>query len=127
MYAMKDLKLDDVMDDLRAQATKRIDELFKQGRKQARKAGGGPDDTALFSAFTVGIVAGAIAGAAIALLITPFSGTQARAKLSEKVDKIRSDSKPVWDAAASRLEHGSGNGKPVGSYEPDYSSPKPVS
>jgi hypothetical protein len=127
MQAMKDLKLDDVLDDLRSQLSKRIDDVMRQGRKQARKAGGGPDDSALFSAFTLGVLAGAIVGAAIALLITPFSGTQARAKLSEKVDKIRSDSKPVWDAAATHLEHGSGNGKPVGSYEPTYSSPKPVS
>lgn len=122
MNAIKDLKLDDVLDDLRGQASKRIDDFISEGRKQARSAGGGHDDTALFSAFTLGILAGAIVGAAIALLVTPFSGMQARAKLSEKVDKLRSD-QPSWDTAAS----GGGNGKAAGTYEPSYTSPKPVS
>jgi len=54
MNALKDMKLDQVFDDLRSQATKRIDEMLTDGRKQARKAGGGHDDTALFSAFTLG-------------------------------------------------------------------------
>jgi hypothetical protein len=124
MNAIKDLKLDEVFDDLRAQASKRIDVLLSDGRKQARKAGGGHDDTALFSAFTFGIVVGAIVGAAIALLITPFSGQQARKKLSERVDKVRSDNAPSWDAGVSS---GNGNGKAAGSYEPTYSAPKPVS
>jgi hypothetical protein len=124
MNAIKDLKLDDVLDDLRAEAAKRIDGLISDSRKQARKAGGGHDDTALFSAFTFGILAGAVVGAAIALLITPFSGQQARKKLSEQVDKIRSDNMPTWDAGTS---NGGGNGRAVGSYEPSYTSPKPVS
>lgn len=121
MNALKDLKLDDVLDDLRSQASKRIDDVLSQGRKQARNAGGGHDDTALFSAFTIGILAGALAGAAIALLMTPFSGQQARAKLSEQVDKVRSDNMPSWDSEAA-----SGNGKAAGSYEPTYTSPKPI-
>jgi hypothetical protein len=120
--SIKDMKLDDVLDDLRSQATKRIDDFIAEGRKQARSAGGGHDDTALFSAFTLGILAGAIVGAAIALLITPFSGQQARAKLSERVDKIRSDNVSSWDAAGT-----SGNGKAARSYEPTYSPPKPIS
>jgi hypothetical protein len=122
MNALKDLKLEDVFDDLRSQASKRIDDMLADGRKQARKAAGGHDDTALFSAFTVGILAGAIVGAAIALLMTPFSGEQARAKLSERVDKIRSDNMTSWDSTS-----GTGNGKAAGSYEPSYSAPKPLS
>ena len=122
MNALKDLKLDEVFDDLRSQASKRIDDMLADGRKQARKAGGGHDDTALFSAFTIGILAGAIVGAAIALLMTPFSGGQARAKLSERVDKIRSDNMSSWESTS-----GTGNGKAAGSYEPTYSSPKPLS
>lgn len=122
MNAIKDLKLDDVFDDLRAQASKRIEELLKDGRKQARKAGGGHDDTAVFSAMTLGIIVGVIVGAAIALLMTPFSGQQARAKLSERVDKMRSDKDiATWDTSSV-----SGNGKAAGSYEPSYTSPKPV-
>lgn len=125
MNAIKDLKLDDLVDDLRSQASKRIDDLMSDGRKQARRAGGGHDDTALFSAFTLGILAGAVVGAAIALLATPYSGKQARAKLSEQVDKIRTDgSSPAWDAANGGS--GAGNGKAAGSYEPTYSTPKPL-
>ena len=122
MNAIKDLKLDDVLDDLRERALQRIDEMVKEGRKQARHASGGHETTTLFSAFTIGILAGAIAGAAIALLVTPFSGKQARAKLSERVDQLRSD-KVSWEEAPSA----SGNGKAAGSYEPDYTTPKPVS
>ncbi|MEA2662309.1 MAG: hypothetical protein QOH08_1881 [Chloroflexota bacterium] len=121
MNALKDLKLDEVFDDLRSQAGKRIDDMVSEGRKQARTAGGGHDDTALFSAFTIGILAGAIVGAAVALLLTPFSGQQARAKLTEKVDKMRSDNTSSWDSGTA-----GGNGKAAGSYEPTYSSPKPL-
>jgi hypothetical protein len=113
MNAIKDLNLDDVIDEL---------------RKRARHASGGHETTTLFSAFTIGILAGAVVGAAIALLMTPLSGTQARAKLAERVDKMRSDNsdsadKVNWDEAPSA----SGNGKAAGSYEPDYTAPKPVS
>ena len=122
MNALKDLKLDDVFDDLRTQASKRLDAALSEGRKQARNAGGGHDDTALLSAFTLGILAGALAGAAIALLVTPFSGQQARAKLTERVEKLRTDgSAQTWSGEAN------GNGKATGSYEPSYSSPKPLS
>lgn len=122
MNALKDLKLDDMFDDLRTQASKRLDEMRTEGRKQARQAGGGHDDTALFSAFTIGILAGALAGAAIALLMTPFSGQQARAKLSDRVEKMRSENSPqTWSTEAP------GNGKAAGSYEPSYTAPKPQS
>ena len=124
MNAIKDLKLEDLLDDLRERAMQRIDDLVKEGRKQARHAGGGHETTSLFSAFTIGILAGAIAGAAIALLMTPLSGKQAREKLSERVDKLRSDNsdKVNWDDSPSP----SGNGKVTSSYEPDYTAPKPV-
>jgi len=122
MSALKDLKFDDVFEDLRSQASKRIDDMLAESRKQARKASGGHDDTALFSAFTFGILAGAIVGAAIALLITPFNGQETRRKLSEQVDKVRSDNTSTWDTGT-----GIGNGKAAGSYEPSYTSPKPIS
>jgi len=41
MNALKDHKLDDMFDDLRTQASKRLEELLSDGRKQARNAGGG--------------------------------------------------------------------------------------
>ncbi len=121
MNAIKELKLDDMLEDLRTRAMGRIDELISEGRKQARHASGGHATTSLFSAFTIGILAGAVVGAAIALLVTPFSGTQARAKLSERVDKMRKDS-VRWDEAPVA----NGNGKAAGVYEPSYLPPNPV-
>ena len=120
MNALKDLNFEDMIGDLRSQASKRIDDMRSEGRKQARNAGGGHNDTALFSALAVGILAGAFAGAAIALLMTPFDGRQARAKLSERVEKLRSDVPTSWGGESN------GNGKPTGSYEPSYNAPKPV-
>jgi hypothetical protein len=118
MKAMRDLKLDDVMHEIRGQAMKRMDDLMSEGRAQARRAGGGHDDTRLFSAFTVGLMVGAVVGAAIALLWTPMSGVQARTKLSERIDQMRGEGEPgaAWE------QMGSGNGR-TGVYE----APSPVS
>ena len=118
MTAIKDLKLEDVLDEIRGQAMKRIDDLVSEGRAQARRAGGGHDDTRLFSAFTIGLLVGAAAGAAIALLMTPLSGEQARTKLGERIDQMRGEG----PAGASWEQTGSGNGR-TGAYE----SPSPVS
>lgn len=89
-FDLKDLKLDELTRDLRSQASKRLDEMVGEGRTQARRAGGGHDDGAVFAAFTIGLLAGALVGAAVALLLTPVSGTAARRTLSDQVDKIRS-------------------------------------
>jgi YtxH-like protein len=118
MTGLKDLKLDDVLDEIRAQASKRMDDLVSEGRAQARRAGGGHDDTRLFSAFTIGLLVGAIAGAAVALLMTPLSGEQARTRLSERIDRLRGESQ----TGASWEQTGSGNGR-TGAYE----APSPVS
>lgn len=114
MANLKDLKLDEVIDDLRSQASKRFDGMVGEGRSQARRAGGGHDDGAMFSVFTIGLLAGALVGAAVALLMTPVSGTDARRKLSDQVDKMRSGSTaPDWEKTTGP----SGNGTPVsGSY-----------
>ena len=113
-FDLKDLKLDEVTRDLRSQASKRLDDMVGEGRSQARRAGGGHDDGAVVSAFTIGLLAGALVGAAVALLLTPVSGTDARRKLSDQVDKMRgSEDVPEW-------ERTSGNGKPVAS---TYASP----
>ena len=111
---IKDLKLDDVIDEIRGQASKRIDGLLSEGKSQARRAGGGHDDAAVFSAFTLGILVGAVAGAAIALLLTPMSGEQARSKLTERVDQMRSGGE-----ISNSWEHPTGNGgNKTGAYEP---------
>ena len=96
-FDLKDLKLDEVIDDLRSQASKRFDDMVGEGRSQARRAGGGHDD-AMFSVFTIGLLTGALVGAAVALLMTPVSGTDARRKLSDQVDKMRSGANtPEWE------------------------------
>src|SRR5262249_23054076 len=53
----------DLLDELRAIATKRGTELLQQGRVQARKAIGAPEPGAVSSAFLFGIVLGAAVGA----------------------------------------------------------------
>ncbi len=111
-FDLKDLKLDGVIDDLRSQASKRLDDVIGEGRSQARRAGGGHDDGALFSAFTIGLLAGAVVGAAVALLMTPVSGTDARRRLSDQVDKLRSGAS-TGASAAPDWERTSGNGQPV--------------
>ena len=116
-FDLKDLKLDEVVDDLRSQASKRFDDLVGEGRSQARRASGGHDDGAMFSVFTIGLLAGALVGAAVALLMTPVSGTDARRKLSDQVDKMRSGTtEPDWE----KTTGSSGNGTPVSG---TYSSP----
>ncbi|GAC1455212.1 MAG: hypothetical protein NVSMB8_00130 [Candidatus Limnocylindrales bacterium] len=113
-FDLKDLKLDEVIDDLRSGASKRFDDMVGEGRSQARRAGGGHEDGPMFSVFTLGLLAGALVGAAVALLMTPVSGTDARRKLSDQVDKVRSGmGTPEWEKT-------SGNGTPVSS---SYSSP----
>ena len=106
-FDLKDLKLDEVLDDLRTQASKRLDDVIGEGRSQARRAGGGHDDGTLFSVFTIGLLAGALVGAAVALLMTPVSGTAARRKLSDQVDKMRGGT------AAPEWERTTGNGTPA--------------
>ena len=85
-FDLKDLKLDGVIDDLRSQASKRLDDVIGEGRSQARRAGGGHDDGALFSAIVFGMLAGALFGAVVARLLTTSTGTDARRNLSHRMD-----------------------------------------
>src|SRR5438034_7998389 len=87
MVSVKDLQ--DVVDDLRGQATKRASELLGEGKTEVRRAVGGHSDGALFGAIALGMVLGAIVGAALALLYAPFTGDEARRRLGESVEKAR--------------------------------------
>ena len=98
MVSVKDLQ--DVVDDLKGQAskrasdllgegTKRANDLFGEGKSEVRRAVGGHSDGALFGTLALGLVLGAIVGAAIALLFAPFTGDEARRRLSESVEKVR--------------------------------------
>jgi len=123
-FDLKDFKLDEVIDDLRSQASKRFDDMVGDGRSQARKAAGGHDDGTMFSVFTLGLLAGALVGAAVALLMTPVSGTDARRKLSDQVDKMRSGTTTSeWE----KTSGSTGNGTPVsGTYPSSGSYPSPT-
>src|SRR5947209_10270619 len=98
MVSVKDLQ--DVVDDLKGQAskrandlleegTKRANELFGEGKTELRRAVGGPSDGAIVGTLALGLLLGAIVGAAIALLFAPFPGDEARRRLSESVEKVR--------------------------------------
>src|ERR1700704_4513249 len=87
MVSVKDLQ--DVVDDLRGQATKRANELLGEGKTEVRRAVGGHSDGAIFGTLALGLVLGAIVGAAIALLFAPFTGDEARRRLGQSVEKVR--------------------------------------
>ncbi|TMC44296.1 MAG: YtxH domain-containing protein [Chloroflexi bacterium] len=87
MVSVKDLQ--DVVDDLKVEATKRANDLFGEGKNEVRRAVGGHSDGAIFGTLALGLVLGAIVGAAIALLFAPFPGDEARRRLTENIDKVR--------------------------------------
>ena len=87
MVSVKDLQ--DVVDDLKGQATKRASDLLGDSKTEVRRVVGGHSDGTLLGMLGLGLVLGAIVGAALALLFTPFSGDEARRKISEQVDKVR--------------------------------------
>ncbi len=89
---LKEINTNDVvelLDELRATATKRGTELLTQGRAGARRAMGVPDEGAVGRAFFVGVLLGAAVGAFVAMLMTPLEGREARRRLSEQVDRAR--------------------------------------
>ena len=88
MVTVKDLQ--DVVDDLKGQAAKRASDLLGEGKTEVRRAVGGHSDSTIFGTLALGLVLGAIVGAAIALLFAPFTGDEARRRLGESVDKVRS-------------------------------------
>jgi hypothetical protein len=116
MVSVKELQ--DIVDDLRGQAakrandlmgegTKRANELFGDGKSEVRRAVGGHSDGALFGTLALGLLLGAIVGAAIALLFAPFTGDEARRRLTESVEKVR-PTEPATKA-------GNGSTRPVSS------------
>jgi hypothetical protein len=114
MVSVKDLQ--DVVDDLKGQAskrandllgegTKRANDLFGEGKTEVRRAIGGHSDGAIFGTLALGLLLGAIVGAAIALLFAPFTGDEARRRLGESVEKVRT-TEPATKA-------GNGSTRPV--------------
>ena len=115
---LKGIKLDEILGDLRDEAGKRASSLIGEGRgqvKTARRAIADPNDGDMFGAFVLGIAVGALVGAAVALLLTPVSGSEARRKLTEQAEKVRKDAGSEWDAHT-----GMENGKTA------YQAPAPI-
>jgi hypothetical protein len=116
MVSVKDLQ--DVVDELKGQATRRANDLLGEGTKRAnellgesksevRRVVGGHSDGTLLGTLALGLVLGAIVGAAIALLFAPFTGDEARRRLGESVEKVR-PTEPATKA-------GNGSTRPVSS------------
>ena len=82
-------ELQGVVDDFREQAAKRAADLLGEGRTEVRRAVGGHSDGTVLGMFALGIVLGAVVGAAIALLFAPISGGLTRRKIVEGVDRVR--------------------------------------
>jgi hypothetical protein len=99
MVSVKDLQ--DVVDDLKGQASKRASELLGESKTEVRRAVGGHSDATVLGMFGLGLVLGAIVGAALALLFTPLSGDEARKKISEQVEKVRTN-EPAMTNGSSR-------------------------
>jgi hypothetical protein len=104
--AIRDLKLDEIVSDIKQEAQKRASGLIGEGRAQARELVGGHSDGTVLTALAIGLVLGAVVGAAIALLATPFSGNEARRRIGERVDRMRS-------GEAQPAEWRSGDGTPA--------------
>ena len=79
----------DLVDELRAIATKRGTELLQQGRVQARKAIGAPDPGSVGSALVIGLALGAAVGAVVAMLMTPMRGRDARQRLAHEAERMK--------------------------------------
>jgi hypothetical protein len=112
---LRDIDTNDVielLDELRAIATKRGTELLGQGRREARRAIGAPGEGAVTWAFLVGILVGAATAAVATMLMSPMTGSEARRRLTEQADRVRDR------VAAGRLD---GNGRSA--YERERVSP----
>jgi len=81
MVSTKELRK--MFEDLRSEAGKRAGEAISDvdiGRRS------GPPTLLILS---LGLVLGAVIGMVAAILASPYSGTQARAKITERVEKMR--------------------------------------
>ena len=92
MVSVKDLQ--EVVDDLKGQAQKKAADWIGEGRGQMRDVVGGHSDGAMFGVLALGLIVGCLAGAAIALLVTPVSGVEARKRIGEQVVKAQQSRVP---------------------------------
>jgi hypothetical protein len=92
MVSTKELRY--IFDDLKSEATKRAGLAIRESNKRAGRAiaqseigrRSGPPGLLILG---IGLVLGAAIGMVAAILASPYSGVQARAKITERVDKMR--------------------------------------
>ena len=123
---LKGLKLDELFSDWRDEASKRASGFMSDGRgqlKRGRRAVADPNDGDMFGAFVLGVTVGALIGAAIALVLTPVSGSEARKKLTQQAEKLRGESGPEWESGGAS---GTGNGKTAYQTMPSSGGGTPV-
>jgi hypothetical protein len=82
MVSSKDLR--NIFDDLRREASKRAGEAMRDV-DHIRQPSGPPGLLVL----GIGLVLGAVIGMVAAILVSPYSGEQARMKLTERIEKMR--------------------------------------
>ena len=116
---LKDLKLDQIVEDIRGEAGKRASELLGEGRTQiqeVRRKVADPNDGDMPWGFALGLLVGAVIGAAVALLVAPQSGTETRRTLAERAKSMRGEGSSDWDAGTSVSGDGRGyqTGSPYG-------------
>jgi YtxH-like protein len=99
MVNVKDLQ--EVVDDLKDQASKRATELLGDSKSQVRSVVGGHSDGELLATLALGLVLGAVIGAALSLLFSPMSGEEARRKLGQNVERMRAP-EPIGGNGTSR-------------------------
>lgn len=123
---LKGIKLDDILSEIKDQAGKRASGLIGDGGEQVkrgRRAIADTNDGDMVAAFILGLSVGALIGAALALVLTPVSGSEARRKLSERAEKLRGENAPDWETTGSP----SGNGRGYQATAPGYGAGAPIS
>jgi len=86
MVSTKDLR--DIFNDLTTEAGKKANDVLKNAEIPEISVGRRNDGAGLIW-FGLGLTLGAVIGMLVAFVATPMNGEQARAKISEQVDKVR--------------------------------------
>jgi hypothetical protein len=84
MVSTKELR--GIFDDMKSEATKRAAHAISDSNIKVGRRGGPPGLLVL----GIGLVLGAVIGMVAAILASPYSGEQARAKITERMEKMRS-------------------------------------
>lgn len=126
---LKDIKLADLLSEIKHAAAKQASGVLGDGREQLKRsrrdlAG---NDGDMLGGFILGLSVGALVGAALALLLTPVSGDQARRKLAERAEKLRGEGASEWETAGSPAGNGHTTYQSSAPTSPTYGTGSPIS